>query len=187
MTNTTRNSKKRSNSSSKTGEQKSKPQTARKPPKRTHRKKRGFKRELSCGGIIYRKREGQVEFFFIRDPYGRWTFPKGHQELGETFVETAVREIDEETGLRGLHYLAPLGQTRFNFRRGKTTIQKTVHLFLFEVPPARKEQLPGIEGITEAQWFPLEKAKKISGYRNLDRLLSKAIRLAKEHTHGKKS
>jgi len=156
-------------------------------PQRSARSKRGrgFRRELSSGGIIYRKRERKVEFFFIRDPYGRWTFPKGHQELGETLVQTAIREIDEETGLHGLHYVAPLGKTRFRFRRGRTTVEKTVYLYLFEAPPGLVENLPGTEGIVEAQWFPLDKAKKISGYRNLDRLLAKAISLAKAHVHGR--
>ena len=33
--------------------------------------------------------------------FGRWDFPKGHVEAGETHSETAVREIEEETGVRG--------------------------------------------------------------------------------------
>ncbi|MCR4278463.1 MAG: NUDIX domain-containing protein [bacterium] len=148
--------------------------------KSNQKRRRGFRRELSSGGIIYRNREDQIEFFFIRDPYGRWTFPKGHQELGETLIETAIREIDEETGLRGLQYIANLGKTRFRFSRGRTMVEKTVHLYLFEISPQRKEKLPGTEGIHEAQWFPLEKAKKMSGYRNLDRLLAKAVYLARK-------
>ena len=156
-----------------------KPTSTKKKP--GQKKRRVFRRELSSGGIIYRDREDQIEFFFIRDPYGRWTFPKGHQEIGETLIETAIREIDEETGLRGLRFVANLGKTRFRFTRGRAMIEKTVHLFLFEVSPKRKEKLPGTEGIHEAQWFPLEKAKKMSGYRNLDSLLSKAVFLAKKH------
>lgn len=179
MTTKTHNSMPRLNSSNKrigaAAEKKRRPHTKRAG--------RGFKRELSSGGIIYRKRGDAIEFFFIRDPYGRWTFPKGHQELGETLVETAIREIDEETGLRGLHYIATLGKTRFRFKRGRTTVEKTVHLYLFEAPPGREEKLPGTEGIHEAQWFPLEKAKQMSGYRNLDRLLARAVYLAKRHVH----
>jgi ADP-ribose pyrophosphatase YjhB (NUDIX family) len=58
------------------------------------------------------------------------TFPKGHQEMGESLVETAVREIKEETGLEGLRYIAPVGRTLFRFRREGTTIEKTVYFFL---------------------------------------------------------
>jgi len=119
----------------------------------------------------------KVDFFFIKDPFGKWTFPKGHQELGETLAETAIREIREETGLTGLRYVSPLGRTSFRFRRGKTVIDKSVHLFLFEAPPDAKEDLPGEEGITEARWFPASEVGAVSGYRNLDVLLKKALEL----------
>jgi len=124
-----------------------------------------------------------VEFFFIQDPFGKWTFPKGHQEAGETLAQTAVREIEEETGLSGLHYVSPLGRTMFKFKRGKTLIEKTVYLFLFEVPPETVEKLPGIEGIEKADWFSPSRARQISGYRNLDKILNRALRLAAKHKH----
>jgi len=92
-------------------------------------------------------------------------------------AETAIREIREETGLTGLRYVSPLGRTDFRFRRGKTLIEKSVYLFLFEAPPDAQEALPGTEGIMKADWFPAEKAVTASGYRNLDKLLSKALRL----------
>jgi 8-oxo-dGTP pyrophosphatase MutT (NUDIX family) len=122
-----------------------------------------------------------VEFFFIKDPYGKWTFPKGHQELGETLAETAIREIQEETGIVGLHFIAPLGRTSFRFRRNKTVIEKTVFLFLFEAPSDVKENLPGTEGITEAAWFRFDKAPVTSGYRNLDKIFAKAMKLTAHH------
>ncbi len=118
-----------------------------------------------------------MEIFFIKDPYSRWTFPKGHQEQGESLVQTAVREIKEETGLEGLRFVAPIGRTTFRFRREGTTIEKTVHFFLFEAPLDAKETMTGEGAIWEASWFKAHQAFSVSGYRNLDRLLSKALRL----------
>ncbi|MFA5936172.1 MAG: NUDIX domain-containing protein [Patescibacteria group bacterium] len=141
-----------------------------------------LRREVSAGGIIYRRKNGVLEFFFIRDPYGKWTFPKGHQELGETMAETAIREIKEETGLFGLKYITSLGRTSFRFRRDKSVIEKTVHLFLFEAHPELKEALPGTEGITKAAWFRADKALSMSGYRNLDRLFARALALTANNT-----
>lgn len=140
--------------------------------------KPGFRRELSAGGIIYRRRQDRVEFFLIKDPFGRWTFPKGHQEEGETLEQTAVREIEEEAGLSGLRCCANLGSTHFKFKRGRTLIEKTVYLFLFEAPADVKEKLSGEEGITKAGWFGPSRARRISGYRNLDKILNHALYLA---------
>ena len=137
-------------------------------------------RVLTAGGIIFRKRNGIIEFFFIRDGYGKWTFPKGKVALGETLAETAIREIREETGLTNLRYIAPLGRTSFRFRRGTVVYEKTIHHFLFEAPADAQEKLQGTEGISKAGWFPIEKAKTVSSYKNLERLFSRALQLTTE-------
>ena len=56
--------------------------------------------EKSCGAVIYRLEGGRLSFLIVKNRKGRnWGFPKGHVELGETEVETALREVREETGL----------------------------------------------------------------------------------------
>lgn len=87
-----------------------------------------------------------------------------------------MREIKEETGLTGLKYLAPLGRTSFVFRRQTGTIQKTVHLFLFEAPLDAKEHLTGEGAIFEGKWVKTHQVFSFSGYKNLDRLLARALR-----------
>lgn len=138
------------------------------------------KHEISAGGIIYRKRAGQIEVFFIKDPFGRWTFPKGRQELGETLAETAVREIKEETNLDNLRLVAPLGRTSFRFKREEGVIEKTVYVFLFEAPLSAKAQVVGEGAIWEGTWLKSHKVFSISGYRNLDKILAKAMRIITE-------
>jgi len=135
---------------------------------------------ISAGGIIYRKRADQIEIFFIKDPYGRWTFPKGKQELGETLAQTAVREIQEETGLEGLRLVAPLGRTSFRFRRDVGVVETTVYFFLFEAPLSAKPNFTGEGDIWYGAWMKAHKAFSISGYGNLDRLLAKAMRMINE-------
>jgi len=133
--------------------------------------------EVSCGGIIFRRRGRQVEVFFIKDPYQRWTFPKGHQEVEETHVETAVREILEETGLQNLRLIAPLGRTSFRFRRVGLVIYKVVHFFLFEAPPQAKEHMTGEDAIYEARWVSVDRVFSVSSYKNSDTLLARALRI----------
>ncbi len=59
-----------------------------------------MKKEVSCGAVIARMTDAGREILLIRHANGgHWAFPKGHVEANETEVETALREIREETGL----------------------------------------------------------------------------------------
>lgn len=56
-----------------------------------------FKREKSCGAVVYNP-ERQL-FLIIKMLNGNWGFPKGHTENQETDIQTAIREVTEETGI----------------------------------------------------------------------------------------
>ena len=58
-----------------------------------------MKHEISCGGVVYTRREDDVYYVIIRHKGGHCGFPKGHMEPGETRQQTALREIREEVGL----------------------------------------------------------------------------------------
>ena len=54
-----------------------------------------MKYEKSCGAVVF---DGD-KILVIQQAEGHWGFPKGHVEEGETEVETAIREIKEETNV----------------------------------------------------------------------------------------
>ena len=54
-----------------------------------------LKKEKSCGCVIIEN----DKVLLIKQIQGNWGFPKGHMEVGETEVETAIREVKEETNL----------------------------------------------------------------------------------------
>lgn len=58
-----------------------------------------MKTERSCGAVIYKIENGEHLFLILRHAAGHWSLAKGHVKRGETEVETAYREIKEETGL----------------------------------------------------------------------------------------
>ena len=56
--------------------------------------------EKSCGVLPYRIEKGQQEFLLVFETFSKcWSIPKGHIEAGESDVQTAMRELYEETGL----------------------------------------------------------------------------------------
>lgn len=56
-------------------------------------------KEKSCGAVIYRIKDKEIEFLLLKMGYGHTSLCKGHQEKGETDEQTAIREIKEETSL----------------------------------------------------------------------------------------
>ena len=56
--------------------------------------------EKSCGAVVFTVVQGEVKYLLIRSKTGAYGFPKGHVEGDETEVETALREVFEETNLK---------------------------------------------------------------------------------------
>lgn len=71
-----------------------------------------MKEEFSAGGVLLK--DGEV--LLIKNPSDVWTFPKGLVESGENPEETAIREVSEETGVKG-KIVAPIGEIRYWYIR----------------------------------------------------------------------
>ena len=71
------------------------------------------------GGLVYRRRKGGVEVLVVYRPsYDDWSFPKGKQNPGEKLKETALREVEEETGYR-CRLKGRVGQVRYPVGRNQ--------------------------------------------------------------------
>ncbi len=130
-------------------------------------------REYSAGGVVIRRglTSGEIEILMIQDAKGRWTIPKGHVEPGEKITQTALREIQEETGLRFLKIHDKLNDLHFFYRKDGKLIFMTTHVFLIEATRYTGELLPGdSEGIVDTKWFPAEEALKLIAYKETEKL-----------------
>ncbi|NLM19967.1 MAG: NUDIX domain-containing protein [Clostridiaceae bacterium] len=58
-----------------------------------------IKYEKSCGAIVFTRINDEIKYLLVKQQAGFYSFPKGHAENNETEIETALREINEETGL----------------------------------------------------------------------------------------
>ena len=56
--------------------------------------------EKSCGAVVFTRIENEIKYLLIQNLEGIYGFPKGHVEQGETEMETALREVFEEVGIK---------------------------------------------------------------------------------------
>lgn len=81
-----------------------------------------------------------------------WSLPKGHIELGETAEQTAIREVAEETGIRG-SVLAALGSIDYWFVTDGRRVHKTVHHYLMRCSGGELSD-EDLE-VAEVAWVPI--------------------------------
>jgi 8-oxo-dGTP pyrophosphatase MutT (NUDIX family) len=136
-------------------------------------------REFSAGGVLVRRMQGRWWLAAIRPngkPAGVWALPKGLIDPGETGTATAVREVAEETGLRG-RLQGKLGDVRYVYTRRGERVFKVVSFFLLRYSGGRIGVLPaGMElEVAEARWLPLEDAPSLLAYRGEREMAERAL------------
>lgn len=110
----------------------------------------------AAGGIVKRK----SSFLFIKRN-GLWDIPKGKIDEGESPEIAAVREIEEECGVRNAQIEELICCTYHTYSyKGRPTIKKTYWFALsYEGPKVEKPQLE--EGITKVKWMKQHKITKV--------------------------
>lgn len=122
-------------------------------------------RETSAGGLVVDLTTDPPRAAVIGRP-GRdgtllWSLPKGHVEPGETLEAAAVREVAEETGIKG-RVAADLGAIDFWFTAGRRRVHKTVHHFLLI---AEGGSLSNADPeVSEVEWVPVTKVADVLAY-----------------------
>lgn len=139
--------------------------------------------EHSAGVVIYTG--DPREYLLLHYPSGHWDFPKGHVEAGETDLQAALREVQEETGMRVVDvHPGFLHDFEYYYKREGATIRKSVAYFVGRVPAREVQVSHEHRGFV---WLPYEKALERITYRNAKELLEKAERFvaARDASPGK--
>ena len=134
--------------------------------------------ETSAGGLVVDRSDPVLRVALIGriDRRGRllWSLPKGHLEAGETAEDAAVREVQEETGIRG-RVVAALGTIDYWFVAEDRRVHKTVHHYLLE---AFGGQLSDSDvEVDEVAWVPLRELRERLAYAGERRLAETAAGL----------
>ena len=138
-----------------------------------------MRHEKSCGAIVYRKSHGNIEILLIRHiNSGHWSFPKGHVEAGETEVETAIREIREETSIDVIVDSTFRETVSYSPKRDT---QKVVVYFL--ALARNYDFVPQEEEIAEIRWVDIVHATNLLTYENDKTIVNKARAAIKLNNH----
>lgn len=137
--------------------------------------------ETSAGGLVLHHGDDQPRAALIarRDRRGKllWSLPKGHVEEGESAESAAVREVEEETGIRG-RVLAPLGTIDFWFVAENRRVHKTVHHYLLEA--AGGDLSDADVEVVKVAWVPLDRLESRLAYADERKLVARVPKLLED-------
>lgn len=132
--------------------------------------------EVSSGGVVI---FGNT-VLLLKKYNGDWVLPKGRVEKGETIMSAALREVLEETGVKG-EIISYIGSVHYNYKNLKEDeiVSKTVHWYLMksnsmEATPQRKE------GFVDAMFVHIDKAKNLLRYADERKIILKGIEVMKQ-------
>jgi len=123
----------------------------------------------AAGGLVINEKK-EILFIFRK---GKWDLPKGKVEASETLNSTAIREVKEETGIKGVRITGNSHHTYHVYElKGKQVLKKTYWYHMFcsskqHFIPQKKEE------ITDVKWFRADAIDQVirNTYRSIHELL----------------
>jgi len=124
---------------------------------------------IAGGGKVFNE-EREVLFIYRND---KWDLPKGKAENKETIDETAIREVEEETGVKDLEITKPLEMTYHIFKRNGQHRIKITYWFEMKTSYNGKLKPQKNEGITKVKWLNQKQITKAmeNSYANIKGLV----------------
>ena len=131
--------------------------------------KKKFPEIIAAGGKVINNKS-EILFIYRNK---KWDLPKGKAEKNENISETALREVEEETGIKNLSIIKPLDKTYHIFKRGGKNYIKTTYWFEMKSDFSGKFKPQKKEGITRVEWIGIENLSSIlpKSYANIRLLI----------------
>jgi 8-oxo-dGTP diphosphatase len=135
--------------------------------------------QVSSGGVIFRTNNNVAEIALIAVKGGNvWCLPKGLVDKGEKPEETAIREVLEETGLKG-RITNKIGEISYWYyiKEQNARCRKTVHFYLIEyLGGSTKDHDAEVD---DAAWFSIDDATNKVSYKGDKEIIEKAREMLK--------
>lgn len=102
----------------------------------------------AAGGLVQNEKKEYLLIF----RRGKWDLPKGKLDKGEKLEDCAIREIEEETGLKEVKLIKPLCVTYHTYHEGARFILKDSHWYIMKVKGSQQLVPQTEEDIHEIRW-----------------------------------
>ena len=134
------------------------------------------KREFSAGGAVYKKDNGQILWLVCKHSgYHKWVLPKGLIDEGEKAEETALREVEEECGIKTKIIAKIPEPEKYIYTMNNVKIFKMVNYFLMEYMSG---DIANHDWEMEAvEWLEFEEAVEKLNFHGAKKVLEKAQKL----------
>ena len=141
-------------------------------------------RAVSSGGIVYRAGAEGPEVVLVQTPGKRWGLPKGTPERGEALEQTALREVQEETGLEvELDEKVGVIEYWFNLSERRERVRKFVHFWLMR-PTGGGDISEHDHEHVDVRWYPIAEAISTVSHKNTVGILEQAQDLLLDDARG---
>ncbi|SUZ58241.1 uncharacterized protein METZ01_LOCUS11095, partial [marine metagenome] len=128
---------------------------------------------VRAGGGIVKNSKDETLFIYRRS---KWDLPKGKKDKGESIEETALREVEEETGVKNLVIINLFKHTYHIFKKGNKYYLKETAWFNMKTDYDDKLKPELKEDITKVVWKSKSQIKKIKNtYPNIKLLLESSL------------
>lgn len=145
-----------------------------------------IKRIFSAGGIVIKEgpkgskgANGTKVLVTQHSKHKGWDFPKGHREIYESEEQTALREVEEETGVKA-EIIERVGETKYFYYEEGEKVLKTVVFFLMKYV-SEGEATTAFE-VSGTKWLPPEKVEAQLTFKDTKALWEKARSMIEQLT-----
>ena len=127
---------------------------------------------VSCGGVVIFRGKILVLYKHFHNKYEGWVLPKGTMEAGESRVETALREVYEESGVEA-SVMKYVGKSQYTFAVPEDIVSKEVHWYLM-IADSYYSKPQKEEYFTDSGYYKYHEAYHLLKFPNEKQILEQA-------------